>query len=329
MRALFRILRNLLLGWFPALIALCRGLIALLCNRPRRRSTSNRDQAGNAGPCAPLNSPVLVHPDPLIYDQYYLARLGLAVTWDNPDIQLFHQGTPVSSSELTPATEYQVVARIWNGATDAPVAALPVEFSYLSFGVGAASHPIGWTTVDLGVKGGPNHPAFAVHSWTTPATPGHYCIQALLHPFDDANWDNNLGQENTQVGYAHSPANFTFTLRNDGTVRRSYTFDVDAYHLTPPAPCPPPAHNQRRRKVASPGTIPVPSAHKKGQDALPDNWRVSLDPAQPDLDVGEEITVHVTVDPPPDFTGEQKVNINAFSQGVLAGGVTLVVAVAR
>ena len=33
----------------------------------------------------------------MIYDQYYLTGLGLAVTWDNPDIQLYLNGSPVSS----------------------------------------------------------------------------------------------------------------------------------------------------------------------------------------------------------------------------------------
>jgi hypothetical protein len=340
MQTLLRILRDLILGWFPALIGLFRGLVASLRSRPRRRSTANRDLAGKAGPCVPLNSPVLVRPDPMIYDQYFLAHLGFAVTWDNPDIQLFRQGQPVSSSELTPHTEYQIVARIWNGSTDAPVVALPIQFSYLSFGVGTSSHPIGESTVDLGVKGGPNHPAFAVHPWTTPSA-GHYCIQVQLQPFDDANKENNLGQENTQVGSAHSPATFTFALRNGGRVRRTYTFEVDAYRLTPPPPCPPPAPDQARGSDSVRGelsalfmpsaggthSILLPPVHERGHSLLPDGWRVHLNPSQPELDPDEEITVEVLVEPPPDFVGKQTVNVHARSQGILAGGVTLLVIV--
>ena len=39
-------------------------------------------------------------PDPMIYSQFYLLSKGLAVTWDNPDIQLFDGTTAVSSHDL-------------------------------------------------------------------------------------------------------------------------------------------------------------------------------------------------------------------------------------
>ena len=47
--------------------------------------------------------------------------------------------------------------------------------------------PIRSTKVDVGVKGGPNHPAFAAVPWTTPAQAGVYCIQVKLEPPDDLN----------------------------------------------------------------------------------------------------------------------------------------------
>ena len=103
-------------------------------------------------------------PDPLIYDQYFLMSLGLAVTWDNPDIELRRGDVLVSSSEILPDTDYEIVARIWNGSTDAPIVNLPVYFSYLEFGIGTIAHKIDGgrpTYVDLGVKGGPDCPAFA------------------------------------------------------------------------------------------------------------------------------------------------------------------------
>ena len=90
---------------------------------------------------------------------------GLVVTWDNPDIALYRNGALVPSSQLASDTEYEIVARIWNNSTDAPVAMLPVVFSYLSFGIATLSHPIGSDTVNLGVKGGQNHPAFGHVKW--------------------------------------------------------------------------------------------------------------------------------------------------------------------
>jgi hypothetical protein len=81
-----------------------------------------------------------LRPDPLIYSQQYLMGLGLAVTWDNPDIWLERNGSRVSSHAIEPDTEYEIVARIWNGSTDAPVPLLHVRFSYLSFGGGGDQH---------------------------------------------------------------------------------------------------------------------------------------------------------------------------------------------
>ena len=43
----------------------------------------------------------------MIYSQYYLMSKGLAVTWDNPDIQLFDGAKAVSSSGLTPGQTYR------------------------------------------------------------------------------------------------------------------------------------------------------------------------------------------------------------------------------
>jgi len=57
----------------------------------------------------------------MIYSQFYLMSKGVAITWDNPDIQLFDGGgVGVASHALTPSTPYEIRARIWNGSTDAP-----------------------------------------------------------------------------------------------------------------------------------------------------------------------------------------------------------------
>ena len=316
-------------GLTAGLPASLRALLRWLCQAIRGQISHGEDQ------CSTLTSPVILVPDPLIYDQYYLMSLGLPVTWDNPDISLFQGGEPVASSDLEAGTTYEIVARIWNNSTLAPVAGLPVVFSYLSFGVATQSNAIGQTVVNLGVKGGPDHPAFARMSWTTPAAAGHYCIQAKIEPVSDANWNNNLGQENTQVAAAHSPAVTSFALRNDTEWSQRYEFQVDAYTLQPLAPCPsgpaPPGrttgvalHQQLMSLSGQPPVQPVP---------LPAGWQVILDPVTPELEPGEEITVSATVDPPAGFTGTQAVNVHAFraradwagAPAIVAGGLTLTV----
>ena len=191
--------------------------------------------------CTHVAHPAFKRPDPMIYDQYYLMSLGLAVSWQNPDIQLLENGVPVPSAyDLQPSTTYTIKATIYNTSTEGIVYNMPVEFSYLSFGAGTVSNPIPgpYPTVSLGVKGTPEGVATAELDWTTPATPGHYCIQVSFSWPDDLNPNNNLGQENTQVVPAASPASFSFQLRNEHHVRRQFRFEVDMFQIMPPPPCP-------------------------------------------------------------------------------------------
>jgi len=322
MRQLTFILRTLLYGWLraiPAFIALLRRRLAA-CRH--ERGLSDRDRRAARTPCVPIDRPEFVRPDPLIYSQRYLMQLGRAVTWDNPDMELRLNGVPVSSSLLDPGTTYDIIAQIWNGSPSAPVVAMPVHFSYLDFGIGTVNVPIGSTTVDLGVKGGPKHPAFATIPWTTPRTPGHYCIQVRLDPVDDLNYLNNLGQENTNVGMAHSPAVFTFTLRNDTRRPQGYRFEVDAYTLGEPDLCDDDTRGEAARKQRL-------ERHRRGVHPLPAGWLVTIDPDTPTLVPGALISVAVSVTPPDTFEGASQFNINAFHGDGPAGGVTLTVAAGR
>jgi hypothetical protein len=309
------LLRSVLYGWIPAgrdFWAIVRRVVLRWC----RQANGGRVVSPNR--CVPIKDPAFVRPDPLIYDQYYLTSLGLAVTWDNPDIQLYLNGSPISSSSLLPGTTYEVVAQVWNNSIDAPVVAMPVAFSYLDFGIGTVSVPIGSTEINLGVKGGANCPSFAKALWTTPTTPGHYCIQVQLEPFDDTNLNNNLGQENTDVGVAHSPAVFNLTLRNDTPRTREYTFEVDAYTPGTPDPCGDGRDDAKARAERL-------ARHRRGSHPVPPGWQVSVNPEAPSLAPGESIPVTVTAAPPVGFTGNQTLNVNAFHSIGIAGGVTLTV----
>ena len=323
------IARDLLFGWVLALIELIRLLCVWLracmtkCRLPGRMPKSSNAH------CVKISDPAFKRPDPTIYDQYYLMSQGIAVTWDNPDIHIELGGVTVAPHLLKPDTVYDVIARIWNNSTEAPVVQMPVDFSYLSFGIGTQSHAIGQTKVPvLGVKGGPNHPAFAKIPWKTPSTPGHYCIQVYLECFDDVNPINNLGQTNMDVVAAHSPANFSFQLRNNAQRGEEYRFEVDAYVIPPPGPCdarqavPTPAPGTRY----APGTILAPpSQHDRRNAPQPEGWDITFNPPNPGLAGGDEITVTVTAVPPAAFHGRQVINAHAFNSTGLAGGVTVYV----
>ncbi len=142
------------------------------------------------------------------------------------------------------------MARIWNNSTDAVAAGLPVRLSYLSFGIGATAHYVTSTSVNLGVKGGAYCPVNATMNWVTPATPGHYCLQVELIWADDANPNNNLGQENTHVGTASSPAHFTFQLSNPDKTPHTYHFDKDGYSMPHQDTCGPNGSDRKQMTSA-------------------------------------------------------------------------------
>jgi len=325
---------TILTGWLRGLdtffARLC-ALVRLLC--ARRHLPGRADRTADSR-CVPLKHPAYHKPDPLIYDQYYLMNLGLAVTWDNPDIQLLHDGVPVPSSAVESDTEYEIVARIWNGSTTAPIVGMDVHFSYLSFGIGTTSHPIGVRTVDLGVKGGPGCPAFARIPWRTPATSGHYCIQVAFDWIDDANPLNNLGQENLTVVTAHSPAEITFPVRNEQRSRRSLEFRVDTYQVPSPLPCaevPRPSKRSMLRRSVLPVNDrlypPLPETVRARHEAdgypLPAGWRVEFSPARLDLDPSQEVLVRASIVPAERFAGTQRINIRAVDGPFVAGGITV------
>jgi hypothetical protein len=328
-----------LTGQLPVVL---RALADLLRNLWRWLRLRKRRRRERCECCVELPPSVYRRPDPLLYSQSYLMAKGLAVTWDNPDIQLFRNGSPVASSGLLPDTEYVVQIRIWNGSFHAPAAGLPLFLSYLSFGAGVSSHPVGTAIVDLGVKGSAQCPAFAQVPWRTPVTAGHYCLQARLEWADDANPDNNLGQENVEVGVAHSPATFAFTVGNQVGIARRFEIEVDAYTVPGPRPCddetwPPPPGSQRRG--AAPSRLAESQARWSrvlqeqayGMHSVGEEWSIAVDPAEFGLEAGQERQVQVGIEPTdPDFAGRQPFNLNVFATGPgqarrLVGGVTLYV----
>lgn len=277
--------------------------------------------------CTIVDNPSFHRPDPCIYSQDYLLKLGLAVTWDNPDIVLRKGGVIVSEDAVLPDTDYEIEATVWNNSYEAPAVGVSVAFSFLSFGVATVENAIGGTFVNLGVKGGVNHPALAKMLWHTPSTPGHYCLKVALGWIDDANPANNIGQNNLNVVAPQSPAEFQFRLRNNTAKENQYRFEVDDYAIPGVPECKPKiepadrgAFSLRLRKIKA--------AHGRGNFPVPADWIVELSPAQPTLQPDEEIDIKARITPPAGFTGTKPFNVNALYGATFAGGVTLVVSAA-
>jgi hypothetical protein len=310
-----------------------------ICRRIRLMWQGDWPQRPSRSRCCFRLPDVYVRPDPLIYAQYYLMANGLAVTWDNPDIELFDGSMPVPSSSLQPDYEYEVRVRVWNGSYDAPAVGVGVTLSYLSFGIATTSTPVAKTLINLGVKGSAQHPAIATFTWRTPREPGHYCLQAQLHWHDDANPDNNLGQENVTVGVLASPAQFTFKLRNAASVRRRFVLEADAYGLPTPSPCDEDYRRQFGGGEQFRTRIIESRAHwawamrtqAYGAFPVPEGWSVAITPEKTVLDAGEEREIRVMIESnEPAFTGTRAFNIHGFTLGPndarsLVGGVTLIV----
>jgi hypothetical protein len=311
-------------GWIVYIIQLVKALWQAIKAFCALKKLSHAQQLEVSDPCSKFTAPAYHRPDPCIYDQYYLMGLGLAVTWDNPDITVWLGGVQVPEQNLLADTEYEIHATIWNNSYFAPVVGMQVTFAYLSFGAATTVVPIGSTYVNLGVKGGPNCPALAIMLWKTPPTPGHYCIQVDFSWIDDANPNNNLGQNNVDVVAAHSPANFVFRLRNHTDQTNRYNFQVDTYTIPAQPDCP------STIPAADRGTFAerlkrIQAIHNRANFPIPGGWTVEVLPSEPSLSPGQEIDVAVNITPPAGFTGTTPFNVNTFYGNKYAGGVTLYV----
>lgn len=325
MQLFVTLIRDLFVDSWSALYQVFSILVNFLRQLCIQRRIPERIRRLSKDPCVSIQRPEIKRPDPLIYSQSYLMEQGLAVTWDNPDIELRRNGVSVPSEKLELNTDYEIIGRVWNNSTEAPVIQLPVAFSVLSFGVGTLEQPLGVSKVDLGVKGGSNHPAFATTSWRTPNTPGHYCLQAKLQWKDDLNQKNNLGQENTLVGVIGSPAKFQFSLRNNDSVARQFRFEIDSYTLPTPITCPQRDAPEQPQTTGLLRLQQVRERHDRQNFPLPEGWRVSFNTSQPLLQSGAEIVIDVSAEAPTGFRGRQPINVNVFHEEGFFGGVTLYV----
>lgn len=331
-----------LIGLFVLSIILSR-YAKKRCRKARRDPKGQGSKGYIGAPSIKIPSHTYKRPDPLIYSQTFLMSKGLAVTWDNPDINLELGGIEVPSNSLEKDTLYRIKAKVWNGSMEAPAVNLLVRFYYLSFGIGTIRNFIGEDLVNLPVKGAPGLPAIAECDWETPNQEGHYCIQVELIWPDDANPANNLGQENCDVKALNSPnAIFQFPVRNDSPFSRIIKLEADSYAIPPLLPC-----NCRQPEIrnriteldesmdnkASSSVAPTEeerrlailySRHRRELYPVPDDCAVEFQPADIiSLKPGEEKMITVKISTDRTFVDKQAININAFAGSGLIGGVTL------
>lgn len=334
-KELARMLYGLFIGSFVNFIKLLKEF----CEASKKKKLL-KDRGEIYTRCQVIPSKFYKRPDPLIYSQEYLMAQGLGVTWDNPDIQLYtiHPITKarelsISSNDLKKNTEYLIEATVYNGSNEAAAVDMPVDFSFLSFGIGTTSTFIGTNRVDLPVRGAPNHPAHTSVIWHTPDREGHYCLQVRLNWDDDSNPKNNMGQENTNVGIAHSPAKFEFPVKNNSNVEERVSLTADSYTLQNPIDCNDVINgkvylkNRQETKVTGAELCRLLAArHQKGDFPIPADWHVVISNEIFTLKPDEEHLILVMITPPKSFKGTRAFNINAFNKsGKLFGGVTLYV----
>ena len=130
LEVLLELLKAIAYGWILIIIEFVKNLIQAVKKFCLYLKLSHIEQNELDDKCSKFDHPALHQPDPCIYSQQYLMSLGLAVTWDNPDISLLLNGVVVPETNLLPDTDYEIDATIWNNSFDAPVVGLRVEFSF-------------------------------------------------------------------------------------------------------------------------------------------------------------------------------------------------------
>jgi len=262
-------------------------------------------------------------PDPCIYDQFMLMALGLPVTWANPDVAILLNGVPQNTYDLVASTTYDVIVTVHNSSRTRPAPGTRVQIWWMEFGAGGTvKHALGTTFVDV-----PTWPgvATAQFPWTTPATPGHYCLEIeLFHP-DDADPSNNRGQNNTQVYAAHS--------RVESPIRVFNTFaddpPVQPGTLSPKRP-PVPVHGDDVEITVDSYVF----ADAIGKDANPDTmfaprdaaWPARVEPASFTFQPGERYRDVLLIVDAPDGPGPAETfNVSVRQGGAPTGGVTVTI----
>lgn len=150
------------------------------------------------------------------YDQWdsstYFMFPGDNPTWNSPDIQILDtSNNPVNSGNLEVGTQYRIKCTVHNDSNFDALGA-SVSYYWADFGIGQTDRV--WNLIgEASGNINSNSTAEVTIDWTPPRT-GHVCLQTRIDYADDTNTNNNIGQENCQVGVSHSPATVLLKLWN-------------------------------------------------------------------------------------------------------------------
>jgi hypothetical protein len=119
-----------------------------------------------------------------------------------------------------------------------------------------------------------------------------------------------------------SPAIFNFQLRNDTKWRAAYTFPIDTYTFPTLKDC----EEKITRQSNEEKWKAIQALHDRNKYTVPSDWSVTVSPETIELSPNEEVSIEVSIDPSPSFTGTKAFNIHAYRDNVtFAGGVTVYV----
>jgi hypothetical protein len=291
----------------PFLNLLCK-IFAVIFHRPK---------VGD--PCVYIPDFIVHRPDPCIYSQFYLMKLGLPVTWDNPDVALLLNGIEQNTFDLRVDTDYEVVITVHNASREKQAPGTQVALRLVEFGAGAQVRtPIANLVADV-----PPFPGTSRVSanWHTPATPGHFCLEVeLFHP-EDGNPSNNLGWNNTIVRAAQSQVRVPIRVFNTALPYRTGGVEPES---PLPSHVPPPElvqiivdsyrfHDAFGKRV-NPDTMFAPRAPVWNARIEPDRFHFR------ENEVFHEVSL--IVDTPDDPGLREVFNVSALQAGALIGGIT-------
>lgn len=247
-----------------------------------------RPRTKGRGCCVRLPPEIVRDPDPSTYDQQRELAAGLAPTFNSPDI------TTVNLWPIRPVGTLQVTVR--NLSTDASATGTRVDVSWSQWGIGLPRLPIATAFADLaraGFPGSERRIDIATPSAVVDAE--RYGIFAkVLHPYD-RDLTNNAGEQ-TIDGFATSET-------------RSKQFVIPV-----------------RNPTGAAGNIQL--------QVSPNMWGASVVPSVLTLAAGAQQNVQFSLTvpagvpaSPPGTLITQSFEIMALMNGVLLGGVTILVLV--
>ena len=327
---------------FLAVLFLLLWSLWRLYQATQRRKQREGDGVRTDKCCLKVPPRVWKKPDPYLYSQSYLMRLGLEVTWDNPDIRIERLGQEILGP-LSPNTDYEIVATIHNASVEAPAFNVTAEFQLMDFGAGPIPKPIGSAAVPVvQVQGFP--PASVRVPFKSPATGGHKSVIVRLTCTDDAHPENNTGQKNLQVvNIAKGTANvgglvlplFNPTPNEMKLLLKASTYRLAARRVDNVESVVNPRRGFQKtgrflsdvefRDMVRRSRPKIVEANRQGAFPLPADWALNLPVGPVAVPPGAGIEIHLPLKLPVDLPpGQHDLNVNAYAlNGSLFGGITI------